>query len=343
MNIARERQRLRFNPLCLTGLVGLFLLLGECRPAPQTPLAGTFLQLTFQQGEWETQRWEKLFDSFQQLGLEELVIQWTVYDQTAFFESEEQPSVAKPPLETLLRLADRAGMRVFVGLAHDSSFWQKIKRDPELLEVYLRRVRLESEGTASLLANLVVQHQSFQGWYLTHEIDDQNWLEPARRQLLFDHLRATTQTLERLTPGSSVSLSGFSSGFAEPRILGLFWQELTQQSGIDRLFFQDGIGAGKLELDTLPKYLDSLRTSLAQSDCQLQIVVELFEQISAPDEAFLAKPASLDRIEQQIAISRQFSDLGPLAFSVPDYMSPEAGDVASALFRQYLESQTSSR
>ena len=42
-----------------------------------------------------------------------------------------------------VRMADEMGMKVLVGLAYEPSFWDKIDREPDLLDVYLQRVKVE--------------------------------------------------------------------------------------------------------------------------------------------------------------------------------------------------------
>src|SRR5262245_37134735 len=80
-------------------------------------LGGTFLQLFAQHGEWKPENWSDLFGQFQKIGVSQLVVQWTLYDETAFFATKTYRQVAAPPLETILRLADERKVRVFVGLA----------------------------------------------------------------------------------------------------------------------------------------------------------------------------------------------------------------------------------
>ena len=81
----------------------------------------------------------------------------------------------QPPLSTILRLAAQRGMTVLVGLASDPAFWSKVTREPALVQSYLRASRARSEAVARELVPLVASYPSFQGWYISEEIEDGTW------------------------------------------------------------------------------------------------------------------------------------------------------------------------
>ncbi len=304
-------------------------------------LTGTYLQLTEASAGWDDDRWRALFADLERLGVRELVVQWTLYDQTAFYESRVFRSVPDPPLDLVLELADAASMSVLVGLAHDPGYWQKIdrSRDAGLVDVSLRRLQVASLAVARELQPMLERHPSFRGWYLPEEIDDVSWVEEDRRRLLFTHLRRITQKLEELTPGKDVAISGFSNAATDPVSLGELWRQLVLTTGIRRILFQDGIGVGKLELEYVELYLAALGQATARAGGELQVVVELFEQVDgAPlnDRPFRAVPARLERIERQLEAAAPHSQRGIVAFSVPDYLTPAGGEEAAASMRRWL-------
>ena len=318
----------------LTILLCTHAVAGDQRPASAARLQGTFLQLTAAHGDWQPADWTKLFGYFKELRLTQLVIQWTVYDDLAFFPAPEYQQVAQPPLPTIMQLADAAGLKVWVGLAHYPGFWEKIRRDPKLVEIYLRRVRLRDEAIAGRLAPQLRNHPSFRGWYIPEEVDDVNWQEAPAQEVLFAFLRDLTAFLHKLTPGATVAVSGFANGRTDPKTFGRFWQSLLGVSAIDTVFFQDGIGAGKLKLDELTLYLGALRQAVQTQSRELQVVVELFHQVS--ERPFRAQPASWELVLRQLEVAARFGTGGILAFSVPEYMTPLGGPEADKLFKAYL-------
>jgi hypothetical protein len=314
---------------------------GPPSPAPQAArIGGTFIQLLNSHGDWKQETWTELFSQFKRLGIGEIIIQWSLYDDTAFFPTADFKTVHNPPLETVLRLADEGQMRVFVGLAHDSTYWQKIKRDPALIEVFLRRLRVKSEKVAEVLAPMVRKHPSFAGWYIPEEIEDGSWRSREMNRLLTEHLGDLTRSLRALLPGCEIAISGFSSAQSDPRACEQFWNRLLEVAGVDRLLFQDGIGAGNLDLEHVGLYLNAVQKAAASRSKKLQVVVEIFRQVSGPpldnSGPFKAVPAPIERIIRQVDEAAKFSVLPVVAFSLPEYMSSLGGEAADQLYREYL-------
>lgn len=301
-----------------------------------TKLAGTFLQLTAEHGTWHRIQWYELFLELERLSLRHLVIQWTVYDDLAFFPSTVARNVPHPPLETLMQLADEFGFRVRVGLSHDSQYWREINGSPNVVQVYLGRRILAMRKTLPELLAVVRKHPSFAGFYIAEEIDDVSWRAPERQAVLFAYLRALRDELRRHHSHHSMAISGFSNAAVSPRALANFWDTLLRTTGISVLLFQDGIGAGKLELPELRIYLDALQPVFDGSHHELWIVVELFQSTpeGGAEPHFQAIPAPLQRIKKQLALAAEYTTT-PIAFSVPDYMSPSRGDSQGNLYNAY--------
>lgn len=315
--------------------------MSRCVAAEEEPLpgrlTGTYLQLWDGHGEWNEGKWRELFKHFQALELDWLVIQWTLYGSRAFYPSEIHEPVLHPPLETVMRLADEAGMKVFVGLAHDESYWMNIDREPDLLDVYLQRLNVHSLTVAREVKEIVEDHPSFEGWYISQEIDDVHWLEPARKRILVDALTCLAMQLVEEVPKARVAISGFSNAHADPEALGRFWAQLVG-SGLDVVLFQDGIGVRKLDLRHLPIYLGALRKAVELEEGELWVVVENFRQIEGPpidDGPFKAVPASLARLTRQLELAVAHTSRELIAFSVPEYMTPLGGKEAQKLFEAY--------
>jgi hypothetical protein len=295
------------------------------RPA----LRGTFIQLLDHHRDWTEAQWQRLFADLQGAGIEEVYVQWSVFDRGTAL-----------PLEALLGQADAADMRVWVGLVHDPAYGESIRSDTAFLDGYLRRLRQRSLATARDLLPGLRPHTAFQGWYIPEEIDDVNWLSATRKNLLARHLRSLAAGLKAMTPEKGVAISGFSNAHLAPAILEKFWRELLTAADIDRLLFQDGIGAQKLRLAELPLYLQAVRRAALASGRELQVIVELFRQTTSPTAeggSFAAVPAPFERILAQMRIAAAYETAGIVAFSVPEYMTPAAGPAAGGLFAAYLD------
>jgi hypothetical protein len=275
----------------------------------------------------------------------QIVVQWTVSGKAAYYPSRQFRSGPMPPLGALLDLADESGMRVLIGLAHEPNYWAQIGEDPAQVERHLRDLRSRSLQAARELAPLVARRKAFEGWYLSEEIDDLNWRDPARRAVLATHLRAFTSELRTVDARARIAISGFANAGTDLASLEALWVSLlsdTPELGI--VLFQDGVGVGKLSLDELAPVLGAVKRAADGRARELRVVVEVFRQTAgAPidQQHFAAEPAPLNRIRRQMAIASAFSS-SLLAFSVPDYMRAEGPPPMTQLFDQYRRECVSS-
>ena len=307
-------------------------------PEKRPIINGTFLQLLEQNGNWERSRWESLFDTLGQLGVRQVVVQWMLHDSRAFYAGKTFGPVVRAPLETILELAQARGIEVYLGLAADSGYWGRIRQTPLRQQEYLERLRWKSERVAQEVAIIASRYGAFQGWYLPEEIDDLDWRSPQARGVLVQHLRRLGSFLKQLTPAGSIMLSGFTSARTDPDSYGEFWSTIFRETPVDILLFQDAAGTGRLPWELLPTYLKALRGAADANGKKLQVVVELFTEVSA--DPFKAVPAPISRVRQQLRTAEDYATGGINSFSVPDYMLPEAGGAASGLlydYRKYKE------
>lgn len=280
-------------------------------------LGGTFLQLNAGHLDWPESRWTELFGYFHSLRLSRLILQWTKDEDVSFV----------PLLPMLLQHAARNGMKVHIGLFNSKMFWSATGPAMTVMFAQLH------EQIIPLIDELkpFVQRPAFAGWYISQEFDDERWTRKTMRQNGGTFLRSVIRSLRQQTPHSEVAVSAFANGKLSPEELALLWWDVIRYSKLNELLFQDGIGVHKLTLEQLPLYLHALRNQLGK---QLTHVVEIFEQTA--DDPFAAIPASLDRIEQQLAVSSH-SAIRSIAFSVPEYMTPLGGDAARRLFEQLTQ------
>lgn len=271
---------------------------------------GTFFQLWAQHLEWPPGRWDDLFGSLSALACREIVLQWCRYDGLDYY----------PLLPRLLDTARSHRMRLLIGLPSGSTWWRQLAADPlPALDPLVDRARVFA---SSIEARHWSRHPAFAGWYLPEEIDDDHWFAVPRR-------RALSAALDRIAGVvRPLSVSGFTNRAQTPSELAAFWREIAARRRIARVFFQDGIGAGKMTLAAWPAYLEALRARLGG---RLDVVVEIFESLPS-DSGFRAVPASLDRIRLQAGIARRAIGRPPLCFSLPDYACPLAGPDAARLF-----------
>jgi hypothetical protein len=303
-------------------------------------LSGTFLQLLGQHLQWSPEQWVRLFDAFRQLRLTHVIVQWVISDGQRFHVSPPG-GIARAPLETILELADKAGIRIMIGLIQDPDYWQRIAQPSAAVAAYLADRESRIVRVAAEVAPLARSHPSFAGWFMNEEIDDINWQEPAAAAVLHSYLHRVSDYLRLALPEASVALSTFSNAHATPTQLQDFWHQLLRAApAISTVLFQDGIGVHKLTLERLPPYLRSIRAATDATGRRLWSVVELFEQTGGPplDQGqFRASAAPFSRISAQLHIEAA-SASAQIAFSAADYMlapTQEAQDLLSS-YLQYI-------
>ena len=326
-------------------IVALLCLVPLLRPAltaaAEAPrFTGTFLQLLADHASWDQARWETLFAAMRAIGVDEVVVQWSVNGDAPTYASKHFKAAPQESLPAVLQAAQAQGMRLVLGLVHDPDYWGKIKRDPKLIRVYCRWLLLNSLEAAREVVALAKDNSAFTGFYIPQEIDDRSWLDPEREKVLHEFLGNLTDGLHAIAPGKSVVISGFSNAFAEPLVLRQFWQRLLGETGIDRALFQDGIGVAKLRPGEAGIFLEAVSQAAQAAGRTFTPIVETFTQVDGVplnDKPFKAEPASLERITRQLHVADDIPHSGILAFSLPEYCSPLGGPQAAALYAAYLK------
>src|ERR1700752_422126 len=224
-------------------------------------LSGTFLQLLTEHQTWRKEQWARLFDAFRRLSLSQVILQWVMRDGQPFFDSNPAGSV-RSPLQMILELAETAHIEVIIGLVHDSDYWLRITQPSAAVAKYLANRESRIVKLVTEIAPPSRSYRSFTGCFMNEEIDDINWHEPAATSVLHSYLQRVSDYLRLALPAAPVAISGFSNAHGTPAQLEVFWRELLSAApAIGTVLFQDGIGARKLTLENLPRYLGAVRAA----------------------------------------------------------------------------------
>jgi hypothetical protein len=317
----------------LSGLLLLACGAGAATPRGDLCLDSTFIQLWEAHRSWPAARWASLFDAFERLGVREVVVQWSEVDGLRFFDAAA-PAVG--PVDIILQQAERHGMHVVLGLAHDTRYWENVAR-PDRAS-YLAGRQASNAALVAALAPRLARSRSVRGWYISDEVDDLNWRMPLDGAALNTYLRDLTERIGAQGPLRSIAISGFASARTSPDSLAQQWRaRLDAVPGVKYLYFQDGVGVGKLEVGDLLAYYVALAKEMRQHGGVLVPVVETFVQVAGPpvnDAKYAARPAPLARLAQQVRAARRVGKVA--SFGVPEYLSPEGGEVAAQAYASWL-------
>jgi hypothetical protein len=265
-------------------------------------LAGTFLQLWQDHKQWPAEKWDALFEDMAEMGLKELILQWSAWGDLDYYELAEM----------LARRAGKSGMGLWLGLWQDPAWFQA----PDLSAMAARGLAAAAE-----LRRRLGRDRWFRGWYVPGEVSEDAWVGP-RLAELERHVAGMARKLD-----GPLAVSGFTNGRTAPEELALFWERVARGTGVAEVWLQDGIGAGKLGLEDWEPRLRAVASRLRKSRAKLRVVVELFER--EPGGEFKARPAVVERVRRQAELAARYGRGGALAFSVPDYWSRVAGPEAA--------------
>ena len=318
---------------CLLILCALFLaLLNPPALRAQTadtlpPVAySTFIQLTNDMEAWTEQDWTELFSRFEALRIGEIVLQWSEYDTWNLF----------PATERTLRMASQRNMRVWVGLKHDSSWWTGITYAVEPLKAYLWKVFSGQARLGEAILDTCMAYPAFAGLYLPLELDDSTWNQPQKRHILFQTFRHFRATFMARHPGIPLAISGFSNGVDSPDAWAMFWKETALAAALNRVYVQDGVGAGKLRPQEAGLYLEATRRALESIGVETVAVVEAFIQTpSKPGVTYAANPTTLPLLAEQVRAAAAAGIRDVAFFAVPNYMTRFGGPDAATLGREW--------
>lgn len=290
----------------------------------------SFFQLTTEQKAWSQHKWDRLLRDWRALGLESLVLQWSRYDEVDFYSGKTESYSAL--LDRIFRAARAHDIQLTLGLKYDPAFWERIDGSVAHRAVYFEQRRMEREQLLEELAHYS-KHPNFAGWYLPDEIDDLNWRGSVRRAQLIAYLKTARQQIGRHSP-HPVSISSFANGDLPADNWAAFWQEVLGQSGIDQLYFQDGLGVGKLEPAEVTLYLESMTQMPFAAAGNLTVITELLE----PDEQEGFRATSWSRLRQNMRLPAQL-DLKAVAFAFHPYLNPREDKATAQLYRDYSKAR----
>ncbi|WP_085603267.1 MULTISPECIES: DUF4434 family protein [unclassified Pseudomonas] len=217
-------------------------------------------------------QWQKVWQDTAKQGTRTVIVQWTAYGDSDF-------GGANGWLANSLKLAQRQGLQLVLGLAMDPAYYKRIDE--------LDSAGLGAYWQAQLGQSLAQQQKLRQdwklpvsGWYLPLELDDLHFLAADRRATLERQLKDFAAKLD-----APLHVSAFSAGKLAPAVNGQWLGELTAAGA--QVWWQDGAGTGRLSPLVRNGYASAL-------PCSVGIVREAFRQVSREGEPFRAEPANPD-------------------------------------------------
>lgn len=253
------------------------LLILSLMAIPMTALSGADDRLVFYQPQLDDQQldreqWQSILGALDDAGYSGVVFQWTRYNEEHFGGVEGW-------LGQRVEDAVEAGLEIWVGLHWEDRWFASLERDSQSWGDELNELLLGSLAQARTWQDHP-RYEAFAGWYLPLELPDRGLAETGRQTILSGQLGRLLQALD-----SPLAVSSYFTGRQQPRQYAEWLHGLNDLPGL-RVWVQDGAGVGQLTGRERRHYLDEL-------DCDIGIIHEAFEQLSAPDAEFEARPRPL--------------------------------------------------
>lgn len=242
-------------------------------PSPPAAADSVFYQPQNRDAQLPEAAWREIFTGLQNAGHEELVLQWTRYD-------DEQFGGRDGWLAGVVDGALTAGLRVRLGLHWQDAWFDSLESDSGAWDEQLNHWLQVSLEQAREWAEFS-EHPGFSGWYLPLELPDRGLGQSARRHALQQQLRHLARALD-----APLAASSYFTGFLPPAAYADWLDDLSDATGIE-IWVQDGAGVIDLDAAERELYLERL-------DCDIGIIREAFVRTSADDEPFQARPRTPD-------------------------------------------------
>lgn len=254
----------------------------------QVSANGVFWQPQERDLRVSNEAWASLMEQIKQQGFNQLILQWTRYGDS--FSSLEQINA----LQEKVSIAVDNGLEPVFGLYLDPEFFSLQKQPTSALNNYLREQRSLSIQQARLWYKLF--GESIAGWYVSAEIDDENWRTVSNQHLLEKWLQETITELHKIK-SKPVYISTFFTGKMSP----LAYERLLERVhhlGY-QVWVQDGAGVGVLSDSHRNIYLNQvLQCNPGSVKPVSGVIYEVFDVVS--NQPFIAKPKPDAVIEQLI-------------------------------------------
>ncbi|WP_245881428.1 DUF4434 domain-containing protein [Thalassospira marina] len=214
-------------------------------------------------------QWNRIWQKTRENRFNTVIVQWTSYGDIDFGGKNGW-------LANSLKDARDQGLSLIMGLHMDPAYYNRLAEiDTAGTGAYLEH----QLGLSLKQANTIRQDWgiSIAGWYVPLELDDWNFEQKARRDIVNERLGGLASRLDL-----PVHVSAFSGGKLTPDAYA-GWLGSLEKTGI-HVWAQDGAGTRTLPAMARETYIKAL-------PCDIGIVLEAFRQTSGKNEPFTAEPA----------------------------------------------------
>ena len=261
------------------------LFMGLFFPISAMALTAIFYQPQAADTKISTQAWPTLFHSVRQQGFDALIIQWSEYGD--FLKGNgDRDWLVQRVIE-----ANNAGLKLIIGLKSDPDVFSKLHESPSTLRNYFNKLTQENKSLINYWVS-ALPNDAILGWYLPLEIDDKEWRDQDKLEVLQSYLQRESS----INAGKPTYISSFFTGNMTPQNYANMIINLKRNSTI-KLWIQDGGGTNRLTKSERTLYLNQL--SNCKDPIADGVIYEIFHQ-TQQDEKFLAQNLSTANLASKL-------------------------------------------
>jgi len=231
---------------------------------------GSFLQ-PWLSSDWDMARWEQEMNMLKNAGIQYLIYgpAWsmdingqiaTCYPSKLFNSSVQNASIDK-----CLASAQKYGIKIVLGLNFNDKWWNSTVSADWLVS----QMNIGNSVADELLSLYKSKYgDTMYGWYWVWEVDNVNWISNDRQVALINALNTNLGHLSSVSPNMPLWLSPFmneKAGGLDADGYKKFWINIFAQTNFrkgDVFVPQDCVGAGGLELSSVPAWFSKLKQAV---------------------------------------------------------------------------------
>ena len=305
-------------------------------------LQGSFIQLWNAGsgcgcGQWNLAQWTAALSQLQSLCQDTVIVQYGVYDSTAWYTPTAQPfvSASYPALNTIFQAAQALGMKVVVGLYFGDT-WDT---DDKTQAATYTGIESYDSGVAAEIAGLFGSSPSFGGWYIPQEVDDLQWQDATPQLALLQSFLQSVAAGAKYAKSAPVYIAPFFGPNRPADDYQSWWTAtLAAAPSVDWVLPQDGVGTTRTNVFVdVPPYFAALAAAAAAEGRGFGGTLESFRQTGGwpvNTNPFSSVPTDIGTFQHQLWESHSAGASFLVQFDYSN-MEPGLGAAQSLLESNY--------
>jgi len=221
-------------------------------------IKGTFIDFWNKSG-WTTAMWQAHMNEMKEIGIETLIIQFTAYNDEAWFDANNSFSTNThaQSLSNLLDAANIYGIGVIVGLYFDDSYWNNTSNTAVLTQ-HVNKCK----DIANDLWQKYKNKPAFKAWYIPQEPAPYYYQNATDRNILKNNLINPIAEYCKEISHKPVGISVFfNQNLTDVNAFGDFMSGIADAK-VELFILQDGVGVDHCDLASVGAYYQKANDAL---------------------------------------------------------------------------------